>query len=213
MISDGEMSPSSRVRFSRRAENEEKRKLAQEAIAEVNLDMKAELLSAFAFRDEGFPLSHETIIEYSKSSHERLREVAFDILTSCQSEAVREYALSLLNEEKYKPYALKMLLCNYTPSDKNLLLAELYKIKADYKDKSDWHSIGAKILSVCDKNVKLPKEFFIYVYETTLCSCCREYAIRALSKHHQLTREIIEECRYDSNYDISKYINRYYPSV
>ena len=211
VILQGTLSPSLRARFSRRAESEEKMKLAEEIIAEVNLDVKAELLSTFVFRDENFPLSHQTIIEYSKSSHERLREVAFDVLTNCQSNAVQEYALMLLNDEKYKPYALKMLLCNYTPNIKNLLLVELSKINIDYKDKSDWHSIGLKILNVCDQNVKLPKEFFIYIYNTTLCSCCREYAVRALAKHRWITHEIIEECRYDSNYDISSYINRYYP--
>ena len=211
VISRGTLSPSSRVRFSRRAENEEKIKLAEEAIAEVNLDVKAELLSAFAFRDEDFPLSHETVIEYSKSSHERLREVALEVLTNCQSDVVRKYALSLLADENYKEFALKMLLCNYISDIKQLLLTELYKIKIDYKDNFYWHNIGSKILNVCDHNVRLPKEFFIYIYETTLCSCCREYAVRALAKHRWLTRDMIEECRYDSNYDISEYINRYYP--
>ena len=213
VMSSGKLSPASRVRFSRRAENEEKIKLAEEAITETNFDVKAELLSVFAFRDEDFPLSHKTIIEYSKSSHARLSEVAFDVLTNCQSNVVREYALELLGNEKYKSYALKMLLCNYTPDIKQLLLSEIYKIKVDYKDESDWHSIGSKIINVCDQNVRLPKEFFIYVYNTTLCSVCREYAIRTLSKHRWLTRDIIEECRYDSNYDISQYVHRYYPSV
>ena len=171
------------------------------------------MLSVFAFRDEDFPLSHKTIIEYSKSSHERLSEVAFDVLTNCQSNVVREYAVELLGNEKYKLYALKMLLCNYTPDIKQLLLSEIYKIKVDYKDELDWHSLGLKIINVCDQNVRLPKEFFIYVYNTTLCSVCREHAIRTLSKHRWLTRDIIEECRYDSNYDISQYVNRYYPSV
>jgi len=92
----GALKPSSRVRFSRRANEDEKVKLAQEVIAEQNLDKKAEMLSTFAFLDENFPFSHETIIEYSKSSHERLREVSFDVLTGCQSCEVREYALKLL---------------------------------------------------------------------------------------------------------------------
>ena len=213
VISSGKLSPASRVRFSRRAENEEKIKIAEEAISETNLNVKAELLSVFAFRDEDFPLSHKTIIEYSKSSHERLSEVAFDVLTNCQSDAVREYAIELLSEQKHRSYALQMLLCNYSPSIKALLLSELCKMKVNYKNAPDWHSIGTKILNVCDQNVRLPKEFFIYIYNTTLCSCCREYAVRALSKRRWLTRDIIEECRYDSNYDISQFINRYYPPV
>ncbi|MBQ3490369.1 MAG: hypothetical protein IJA86_07250 [Clostridia bacterium] len=104
-----------------------------------------------------------------------------------------------------------MLICNYSSDIKHLLLDELYKIKVDCKDESYWHSIGFKILNMCDQKVRLPKEFFNYVYETTLCSCCREYAIRALARNRWLTREMIEECRYDSNSNITAYVNRYYP--
>lgn len=213
VISSGNLSPASRVRFSKRAENEEKIKIAEKAIAETNLNVKAGLLSVFAFPGESFPLSHEIIIEYSKLSHERLSEVALDVLTNCQSDAVRKYAIELLSEQKHRSYALQMLLCNYSPSIKDLLLSELCKMKVNYKNDPDWHSICTKILNVCDQNVRLPKEFFIYIYNTTLCSCCREYAVRSLSKRRWLTRDIIEECRYDSNYDISQFINRYYPLV
>ncbi len=207
----GALKPSSRVRFSHWANEDEKLKLAQEILAEQNLDKKAEMLSTFAFLDESFPLSHKTIVEYSKSSHERLREVSFEVLTGCQSLEVRAYALKLLATEEYKAQAIQMLLCNYTSTDKALLLSELGKIRVDYNNESDWHTIGSKILNVCDQGIKLPKEFFVYIYKTTLCSCCREYAVRALAKHHWLTHDIIEECRYDSNYDLSQYINRYYP--
>ena len=209
--SSGKLSPYSRVSFSRCAEAEERKKLAEEAVAEADLDKKAELLSTFAFRDEGFPLSHEIIIEYANSSHERLHEVSLDVLTNCQSKIVRDYALSLMADEKHKTYALKMLLCNYTPKDKQFLLGELNKLKVTYDDESNWHDIGFQIRNVCDQGVRLPKEFSIYIYNTTLCSCCREYTISALAKHRWLTRDIIEECRYDSNDKITDYINRYYP--
>lgn len=208
----GKLSPSLKVRFFRHADTEEKRKLAQSILTEPDPDKKAELLQVFTCRDESFPAPHETLIEYAKSSHEKLREAALDALTNCRSDAVRDYALTLLSDEKDRSRALKILICNYMPNIKNLLLTELYQIKVDYKDESDWHSLGLKILDVCDQNVKLPKEFLVYIYETTLCSCCREYAILALAKHRWLTSEIIEECRYDCNSDISAYVNRYYPS-
>ena len=207
----GKLSPSSRVHFGRRAAIEEKLKLAEDILAEPDLDVKAELLSTFAFRNENFPLSHNAIIEYSKASHEKLRENAFEVLINCQSEEVRTYGFELLANKINVTYAIEMLLCNYKAEDKQLLLDELYKIRADYKDESDWHGIGLHILSVQDQNVKLPKEFFFYIYETTLCSCCREYAVRDLAKRRWLTKEMIEECRYDSNNNISEYINRYYP--
>lgn len=210
--SSGKLSPSSQVRFSRRALAEEKLKLAEEVLSTSDLDAKAELLSVFACRNENFPLSHNAIIEYSKSSHKKLRDNAFEVLINCQSEEVRAYAFELLANRTNMTYAIEMLLCNYKAEDKQLLLDELYKVRADYRNKSDWHGIGLHILSVKDQNIKLPKEFFLYIYETTLCSCCREYAVSDLSKRRLLTKEIIEECRYDSNHNIAEYINRYYPT-
>lgn len=206
----GKLSPSTRVRFGRHADSDEKLKLAEEVLAEPDLDAKAELLSTFAFRNENFPLSHSVIIEYSNASHEKLRENAFGVLINCQSEEVRAYALELLANRTHMTYAIEMLLCNYKTEDKQLLLDELYKIRADYKDGSDWHGIGSHILDVKDQNIKLPKEFFFYIYETTLCSCCREYAVLDLSKRRLMTKEMIEECRYDSNHSIVEYINRRY---
>lgn len=212
VLLSGKLSPSSRVRFGRHANSDEKLKLAEEVLAEPDLDAKAELLSTFAFRNENFPLSHSAIIEYSKASHEKLRKNAFEVLVNCQSEEVRAYALELLTTRTNLTYATEMLLCNYKTEDKQLLLDELYKIRAGYKDESDWHRIGSHILGVKDQNVKLPKEFFFYIYETTLCSCCRENAVLDLSKRRLLTKEMIEECRYDSNHSIAEYINRYYPA-
>ena len=207
----GALKASSKTRFFYHATEDEKSRLAQEIIAEQNLDKKAEMLSVFTSPDKSFPLSHETIIEYANSSHERLRGISLEVLTNCQGLAVRRYALQLLEAGERKEQAIQMLLCNYTSADKTLLLSELDKIKINYDNKSDWHSISSKILNVCDQDVHLPKEFFVYVYETTLCSFCRESAVRAMAKHRWLTNEIIEECRHDSNYDILQYINRYYP--
>ena len=209
--SSGKLSPYSRVSFSRCAEAEERKKLAEEAVAEADLDKKAELLSAFAFRDEGFPLSHEIIIEYANFSHERLREVALTALTNCKSKAVYDYALDLFLKNPSSTTALEMLLQNYTVSIKELLLRALYSLGVDYESESDWHSIGFKIRDLFESGKKLPKEFLLYVYNTSLCSCCRHRAVKTLAKHRWLTKDMIEECRFDSNDRIVKYINRYYP--
>ena len=207
--SSGKLSPYSRVSFSRNAEEEERKSLAQEAIKEVDLDKKAELLSVF--QHHNFPLPHDIIIEYANSSHERLHDVSLDVLTNCQSDVMRDYALSLMAEENLKAHALKMLLCNYTLEDKQFLLGELGKLKVTYGDESDWHDIGFKILNLFDAERDLPKEFLFYIYNTTLCSCCRRSAVLALDKRQWLTEDIIEECRFDSNKNIKEYINQNHP--
>lgn len=208
--STGKLSFYASVRFRMRGDKDEKLKLAELAVSESDTMKKAELLSAFMGANEGFPLSHTLLFEYAQSSYQRLREVSLEILTNCRSEEVRQYALQLLTEGRDNAYAIEMLLNNYTPEIKKLLLEELYKIKVR-STTDDWHSIGIKILDVNEKYVRLPKEFFYYIYNTTLCSCCRADAVKELSKRRWLTREMIEECRHDSFSDISRYINRYYP--
>ena len=205
----GRLSPHTRVLFYRCADAEARKKLAEFLVTEENLDKKAELLSVF-FHHE-FPLPHEIVVEYAHSSHERLREVALSTLTNCQSKAVYDYALELFQKDTNSTTALEMLLQNYTVTIKELLLRTLYSLKVDYESESDWHGIGYKILDLFESGKKLPKEFLLYVYNTSLCSCCRYRAVKTLAKHRWLTKELIEECRYDSNDRIVKYINRYYP--
>ena len=205
----GRLAPYTKIRFSRHADAAARKQLAEIVLAETNLDQKAELLSPF-FNSE-FPISHESLIAYAHTTHERLREVALGVLENCQSEVVHDYALLLMEEEQHKSYALQMLLQNYAPSDKGLLLDALYALDISYEEESGWHHIGFKILDLFESGKRLPKEFLLYVYNTTLCSCCRYRAVRVLAKHRWLTKEIIEECRYDSNDKITGYINRYYP--
>ena len=205
----GRLLPHTRVRFYRNADAEARKKLAEFLVTEENLDKKAELLSVF-FHHE-FPLPHEIVVEYANSSHERLREVALSTLTNCQSKAVYDYALDLFQKNTSSTTALEMLLQNYTSSIKDLLLRALYSLKVDYESESDWHGIDFKIRDLFESGKKLPKEFLLYVYNTSLCSCCRYKVVKTLAKHRWLTKELIEECRFDSNDRIVKYINRYYP--
>lgn len=206
----GTLQISEKVRFKRLSEETEKEKLAKIIIDEPNEDKKAELLSTFTNLKIPFLfIPHNTLIEYAKSTNENLKTVAIDILTECVSDEARAFGFELLkDEENNKIKAIKILLCNYTKNDKDFLLSLLENIKVDYDEENGWHEIGMKILDLNDSGVKLPKEFLLYIYNTTLCSNCREYAIRALAKRRALTKDIIEECRFDSNDDISSYVNR-----
>jgi len=206
----GALSPAARVRFMSTADDGEKTALALAVLEESDLSQKAELLSAFGARDVGFPLDHEEIIGYSRSSHQRLQEAAFSVLIKCRSDAVRRYAEELIREGDHVSSALQMLICNYVPENKELLLSELSKLTVDYQNGSDWHNVGLAIFNAYDKGLRLPKELLLYIYNNTLCSCCRVDALCRLAKHKWLTDDVIEECRYDSSSYIVDHVNRYY---
>jgi|GEM_PF-943215 len=202
------------VLFKRLSDDTEKEKLAKIIIDEPNEDKKAELLSTFTNLKMPFLfIPHNIIIEYAKSTNEKLKDEAINVLTECVSDEARAFGFELLKNEdnkNNKSQAIKILLRNYTKIDKEFLLSLLKNIKVEYDEETGWHNIGLKILELDDSGVKLPKEFLLYIYNTTLCSSCREGAVRALSKRRALTRDIIEECRFDSNDDISAYVNRYF---
>lgn len=205
------LSTASRIRFARRADEKEKRALVRIALSENDLSQKAELLSALGGKADGSLISDEVLIGYARSDHERLSEVALELLTHRRSEAVRAYAYELLERRERIAYAIEMLIANYTSRDKTVLLSELSRLRVDYDGESGWHEVGVAILDAFDAKIRLPKECLLHLYETTLCSCCRASAIGQLAKHRWLTRDLIEECRYDASDEIADYINRYYP--
>ena len=49
-----------------------------------------------------------------------------------------------------------------------------------------------------------PKHLLPLVYESTLCSCCRETAVRLMGRYHMMTPELWEEQMHDSSDEIRK---------
>ncbi len=183
--------------------------LAERLFLEEDPDKKADILFKVSFK-ENIPKSiHERIIEYARSDNDKLSENALYALTYCKSDAVYSFAKSILDSDR-KTAAIEMLLMNYRPEDKDSLFAEIKNYTIGYNSKYDWHSITSKIISASDAGIHIPKEYLMYVYENTLCSYCRQNAVEALSKRRMLDKNIMKECGFDSNYDIVKYINRYY---
>ena len=205
LAENGEMRQRDRVLFRRRAEEEQKHLLAEAVLNEPDLDKKAELLRTFA-RD-GFPFP-EKIIPYAKSEHEDLRDAALTVLSDSQGGAVHDFAIELLEAGQHLEEAVSMLIMNYRKRDKALLLSCFDKFEIDYEDESGWHGVVDTILDAFRKKVKLPKETLLFIYEKSLCSCCREYAVWDLAKHRWLSDEIRAECAHDSNLDIREYVSR-----
>lgn len=191
-------------RFRHRAEEAEKLLLAEAALAEEDLDKKAELLKCF--RLDGFPIKLEEIVSYAKSEHEKLREIALEVLGDSRGKAVHDFAIGLMHEKGCISDALNMLIVNYEKEDRQLLLSALDNIKVSYSDESNWHSVVSTILTAFERGVKLPKEALLFIYNRSLCSFCRECAVRRLAKRRWLTAEMREECAHDSNLDIHSFV-------
>lgn len=71
----------------------------------------------------------------------------------------------------------------------------------DPDDTSGWHSVVRQILET-DNEIFLPDEFLTFIYENSLCSGCRENAVKKLLNRNLLTDKMISECLLDCNEDI-----------
>ena len=198
------------MRFRRTADDDQKLLLAKAIIEEPDLDKKAQMLNAFYRDDEGFPLSPEEIISYTKLDNEKLSENAFDAIAYSKDIAVREYAIQLLQSGQKLVQAIRMLIMNYQMQDKDLLLSSLDKLRVNYTDEDDWHSVVRSILDAFGRKDKLPKECLLFIYNKSLCSFCREYAVTELAKRRWLSDDLKAECALDSNFNIRDYAAKHF---
>lgn len=183
-----------------RSDDEDKIRLAKIAVSESDLTIKANLLSAFTISRNKFPLEPELLIDYACSKNAKLRETALDALTFLNADCIHEFSLELLNSQ-YSPEAFELLINNYRNSDKKLLIELLGKIEIDRNSETHWHNI---VLSIVRRGTieKMPDEAIMFVYERSMCSCCRESAVSELIRRNLLTKELCEECLWDCNSDI-----------
>ncbi len=192
-----------------RGKQEELRNLAELYEKEQEEGIRAELLKLFWNCSCAELLDVDTLIRDTRSQTEALRENAYRTLTYVKSEKVREYGLELLAEGEEKCHALSMLLRNYDAGDRDIIIREIQTIPVSRKER-DWHRVFWNAMELFrDPAVKKPpKELLTYMYRNTLCSECRESIVTEMGRRRMLTPELVEECRYDCNYEIRKYGER-----
>lgn len=182
------------------AEESEKIRLANAILAESNLKKKARMLFPFTYPVNVFPFASE-LVEYARSDNEALQSAALNALVYVNADSAHDFALELLSGQ-YLDHALKMLLKNYRDGDKAFLLDWLEKLPIDQENASGWHDVVGAILDV--ESGILPDEVYLFVYEKSRCSYCREGAFDEMKRRNLLKEEILSECLWDSNSDIQK---------
>ncbi|MCM1508131.1 MAG: hypothetical protein NC177_13530 [Ruminococcus flavefaciens] len=191
-----------------RAEKSEKIKVAEAVVSEKDLNKKADLLRAFTFFSNPFPLSPEILIDYATSENENLRRSAFDAMTYLKADCLHDFALKKLKRYR-KNFPLEfiiILINNFSPDDKDFLLDIIKRFKINRENSSGWHNI---VLEIVNNIETLPDEFVYFVYEKSMCSCCRESAVEELIRRNLFTEEIKSECSWDCNNDIRKLVENY----
>lgn len=88
------------------------------------------------------------------------------------------------------------------------LTKKLDGIVIDKDDESGWHGAVIDVLRASEKGAEIPRSVLGFIYDNSLCSCCRYNAVKALDKRGWLSEDILRECEFDSYGYIRKYIKR-----
>lgn len=172
------------------------------------MEERAEALEAFCWCP--YPEAPYPIIEDTESECEKLQDAAWRALGKIRHPRVREFAFSKIDSDLIN--AMPLFVKNYLPKDADLLEQLVKSVPVDRYDSSGWHGVHLKVLGMKDDGIKAPPALLRYIYESTFCSCCREYALLQMGKRRLLTDDILQECLYDSNEEIrgyaAKHLNR-----
>ncbi len=85
------------------------------------------------------------------------------------------------------------------------LIKKLDGIVIDKDDESGWHEVVIDLLSAYDSGAEIPRGVLEFIYENSLCSCCRYNAVKALRARGWLSEDMLRECEFDSNEKVRKF--------
>ncbi len=162
------------------------------------LEARAKALEAFA--GCSYPGDPLPILEDTRSGDEKLSRAAWRALENLRHPAVRDFAHNNAAKGDRIPENFALLVTNYTSEDAALLESLLRELISQ-KKWDEVHAAGMDIFRAFrkDSGSPHPKHLLPLLYEYEPCSYCRESALVYMSKHRMLTRELLEECLYDSN--------------
>lgn len=189
--------------LAKKADSETVERYALTYRGEMQPELRAKALEAFSWCP--YPDDPHPIVEDAGSAWEELQNAAWRALENIRHPAVRAFAINNVASGMRTPENFALLVTNYVPKD-GVLLEELLRDLIAAKDWDDVHAAGMDICRAFRESsgIPHPKHLLPILYEYNPCSFCRESALVYMSKHRMLTKEMLEECQFDSNDDIRK---------
>ena len=189
--------------LAKKADSEIVERYARAYQMQTEPEARAKALEAFTWCP--YPGDPSPILEDARAMDEELRRTAWQALENLRHPVVRDFAHNnaARGNRTFENFAL--LVTNYIPEDA-MLLESLLRDLILQKDWDDVHAAGMDIYRAFRESsgIPHPKHLLPILYEYNPCSFCRESALVYMSKHRMLTKEVLEECQFDSNYDIRR---------
>lgn len=189
--------------LAKKADSETVERCAHDYQMQIEPEARAKALEAFTWCP--YPGDPQSVIEDTQSACEALSRTAWQALENLRHPAVRDFAHNnaAKGNRTFENFAL--LVTNYIPEDA-MLLESILKELISKKKRDEIHAAGMDVRRAFrrDSVIPHPKHLLPLLYEYNPCSFCRESALVYMSRHRMVTREIWEECLYDSNDDIRR---------
>lgn len=177
---------------------EELVKLAKYVETEIDLEVKAWIVWVFGSSRSVWPLDISILLDLSKSDHERLKAKSCRALSFFKDERIRELGLEML-KNGFDPVALELVINNFKEEDEELVSGFLESIPITSDDESNWHGI---VSAINKRHGNISLSILKWVYESSLCSWCREAVVEDMLEVWTFPEEYKEEVKWDANLDI-----------
>ncbi len=137
-----------------------------------------------------------------------IEKEVYENMSFYKSEQVKNLGLKLIRTSKYRLFGLLMLFNNYSTDLKDVIIENYKKVQFSFYGNSTTFTYAtAEFMN--HKKSGYPDEILVINYYKNYDSFCRENIVRIMKKRGVLSSSIIEECKYDSNYEVVKLAYRY----
>ena len=189
--------------FGRFASKEELDTIYSYFLAEKDDDIRLRLL--WVFTGGQAPFIDGSLFELANGNNEHLRWTAIRVLSHLSDSRIHELAVSKLKTKQITGIdndALDLFINNYTGEDADLIAITLLPMNPEYVDA---FSLARSIIKIAENNHDVALvDILKWAYEVTPCSHCRNRVITIMDSLNYFNGEILYECQFDSNEDISE---------
>jgi hypothetical protein len=175
--------------------------VARLGLAESDPVIKTALL--WWFRRRAFPLPDDDLAPLVDSDHDELRGVVRSILGQRPAAWKRQHALDLLKDPEQVGEALNLLQASYRPEDEPVVEAAIRRLSLRH---DTWHAAYHNVIDLLRPDDRpVATRLLEHIYRQSLCSGCRESAVRLMRDKRALPDEIARECLWDAQADIRQF--------
>jgi hypothetical protein len=133
------------------------------------------------------------------SQYGQVIKSALYALSNLTDQAVRNFALKLIDDPDKSGWAANLLLNNWHDDDWQLLT----ELTTRNYNPEDCHHLTSSVLNIFKVHPSSNAvQSLINLYETNPCSFCRKYLVEHLRELESLPDYMLEECKHDANFKL-----------